>query len=75
MGQTELGRGTVELEGIVNRNPPGLPMIFFESRRGIGDSVQHKPVKTLLIEEGLMAAEEERTGHVESDGIYVVWYR
>lgn len=28
----------------------------------IGDSVQHKPVKTLLIEEGLMAPEEERTG-------------
>ena len=48
----------------------------FESRRGFGDPVQHKPVKTLLIEEGLMAPEEERTGHLESDGIYVsvVWY-
>ena len=62
------------LEEIVKSDPRRNSTAFFESRRGIGDSVQHKPVKTLLIEEGLMAPEEERTGHLESSEIYVVWY-
>ena len=29
---------------------------------GIGDSVQHKPVKTLLVEEGLLPPEEGYAG-------------
>ena len=37
---------------------PSSSWIWFGSQ-GIGDSVQHKPVKMLLIEEGLLAPEEE----------------